>query len=194
MQSGCNILLIDCRAHGLSEGKYNYCGTREYADLLCWIRFAHDTLGNRNVILHGICVGGAAVVLAASRPEFPSYVSHIVLEGLFATFFESFKLHMKAEGKPTFPVLYEIFLVARLESGLKVWESAPIRCIDRVKTPLLFLHGTRDTFSLPKRAEELYAKCTAPKKLVWMDKGSHSHLRINNTEVYDGAIRDFLTQ
>ena len=194
VQSGCNILLIDCRAHGLSEGKYNYCGTREYADLLCWIRFAHDTLGNRNVILHGICVGGAAVVLAASRPEFPSYVSHIVLEGLFATFFESFKLHMKAEGKPTFPVLYEIFLVAWLESGLKVWESAPIRCIDRVKTPLLFLHGTWDTFSLPKRAEELYAKCTAPKKLVWMDKGSHSHLRINNTEVYDGAIRDFLTQ
>ena len=192
VQAGCNVLVVDSRAHGLSEGKYNCCGTREYSDVIAWTRFANETLGNREVVLHGICVGGAAVVLAASRPDFPASVSHIVVEGLFSTFRESFKLHMKAEKRPIFPVLDEIFWIARKESGMKVSESAPIRCIDKVRTPILFLHGTKDTFSLPKRAEELYARCTAPKKLVWMDKGSHSHLRINNTEVYDGAILDFL--
>ncbi len=192
VQAGCNVLVVDSRAHGLSDGKYNYCGTREYSDVIAWSRFANEQLHNRDVILHGICVGGAAVVLAAAKPEFPACVSHIVVEGLFATFRESFKLHMKAEKKPVFPVLNEIFWVARRESGLKVRESAPIRCIDKVRVPILFLHGTKDTFSLPKRARQLYAKCTAPKQLVWMDNGSHSHLRINNTEVYDGAISAFL--
>lgn len=192
VSAGCNVLVVDGRAHGLSEGKYNYCGTREWSDVIAWTRFAHDGLGNRHVVLHGICVGGAAVVLAAARPEFPAFVSHIVVEGLFATFFESFKLHMKSDGHPTFPVLYEIFLAARLESGLKIRQSRPIDCIDRVKTPMLFLHGKLDTYSLPRRAEELYEKCAAPKRIVWMEQGSHSHLRINNQEVYDSAIAEFL--
>lgn len=193
-KAGCNVLVIDVRAHGLSEGKYNYCGTREYSDVLAWTRFAHDALGNREIILHGICVGGASAVFAACRPEFPDYVACLVVEGLFSTFRESFALHMKAEHKPVFPVMNEIFWIARMESGMKASESAPIRCIDRVKTPMLFLHGRQDAFSLPKRAQELYDKCTAPKKLVWMEKGSHSHLRINNTEIYDAAITDFLRE
>ena len=131
-------------------------------------------------------------VLAAAKPEFPAYVSHLVVEGLFATFLESFKLHMKAEKRPIFPVLYEIFWAARLESGMKIREARPIRVIGKVKTPILFLHGRKDAFSLPKRAEELYAACNAPKELVWMDEGSHSHLRINNQELYDGSIKAFL--
>lgn len=191
-EAGCNILVVDSRAHGLSEGKYNYCSTREWSDVIAWSRFAHDQLGCSDVVLHGICVGAAAVVLAAAKPDFPVYVSHLVVEGLFATFLESFKLHMKAEKRPIFPVLYEIFWAARLESGMKIREARPIRVIGKVKTPILFLHGRKDAFSLPKRAEALYAACNAPKELVWMDEGSHSHLRINNQELYDGSIKAFL--
>ena len=74
-EAGCNILVVDSRAHGLSEGKYNYCSTREWSDVIAWSRFAHDQLGCSDVVLHGICVGGAAVVLAAAKPEFPANVS-----------------------------------------------------------------------------------------------------------------------
>ena len=78
-EAGCNILVVDSRAHGLSEGKYNYCSTREWSDVIAWSRFAHDQLGCSDVVLHGICVGGAAVVLAAAKPDFPAYVSHLVV-------------------------------------------------------------------------------------------------------------------
>ena len=43
-EAGCNILVVDSRAHGLSEGKYNYCSTREWSDVIAWSRFAHDQL------------------------------------------------------------------------------------------------------------------------------------------------------
>lgn len=33
-EAGCNILVVDSRAHGLSEGKYNYCSTREWSDVI----------------------------------------------------------------------------------------------------------------------------------------------------------------
>jgi hypothetical protein len=38
----------------------------------------------------------------------------------------------------------------------------------------------------------LFNACgAADKKLVWFEKGGHSHLRINNTNEYDNAIIDF---
>ena len=51
-EAGCNILVVDSRAHGLSEGKYNYCSTREWSDVIAWSRFAHDQLGCSDVVLH----------------------------------------------------------------------------------------------------------------------------------------------
>lgn len=67
-------------------------------------RFAHDQLGCSDVVLHGICVGGAAVVLAAAKPDFPGLcLPSLWIEGLFATFLESFKLHMKAEKQANLP-------------------------------------------------------------------------------------------
>ena len=51
-EAGCNILVVDSRAHGLSEGKYNYCGTREWSDVIAWSRFAHDRLQRRGAARH----------------------------------------------------------------------------------------------------------------------------------------------
>ena len=58
-EAGCNILVVDSRAHGLSEGKYNYCGTREWSDVIAWSRFAHDRLGCSDVVLHAASASAA---------------------------------------------------------------------------------------------------------------------------------------
>ena len=51
-----------------------------------------------------------------------------------------------------------------------------------------------DAYSTPDQAELLYNTCTAPKKLVWFDKGVHSHIRINNTQQYDEAVGSFIDE
>ena len=52
--------------------------------------------------------------------------------------------------------------------------------------------GKKDIFSIPKKSQILFDSCAATdKKLVWFEKGGHSHLRINNREAYDNAIIDF---
>ena len=59
--------------------------------------------------------------------------------------------------------------------------------------PILFLYGRQDIFSLPEKSQKLYDTCTSlHKKIVWFDKGAHSHLRINNKEAYDNAIKEFV--
>ena len=57
---------------------------------------------------------------------------------------------------------------------------------------VLFLYGEKDIFSIPPKSRKLFAACASEdKKLVWFEKGGHSHLRINNTEKDDKSIIEF---
>ena len=193
-RAGCNVLVIDNRAHGLSEGKVSSLGYKEYRDLLAWCRLLHDELGNEKVTLHGICIGSSTCLFAATNKDCPDYVDSLSVEGMYVTFYESFVNHMKVDrpDKIRFPVVQEVMLHILVFSGANVVTDGPIKRIDKLRKPILFLHSREDLYSLPEKAELLYEKCAAPKQIVWFDKGAHSRIRINNTEKYDAAIEDFV--
>lgn len=190
-KAGYNVLVFDSRAHGLSEGKYNCVGIKEYRDLIKWIELAHS-LGNSEVVLHGVCIGGSTAIFAATDPSCPEYVTRLTVEGLFTSFYESFAEHTRRKGKPAFPVAQQMRLLCKRRLGIDIKKFAPERCIDRLKLPILMLHGKEDIFSVPDKAQELFDKCgSTDKTLLWFEHGTHSHLRYFNTESYDRAVMDF---
>jgi alpha-beta hydrolase superfamily lysophospholipase len=195
-RAGYNVLVIDNRAHGLSEGKISSLGYREYRDVLGWIRLLQGDLGNEKVFLHGICIGASTALFAAISDDCPDCVEGLCAEGMYVNFYESFLNHMKVDrpDKMRFPIVQETMLWIRLVSGANVVTDGPLRRIDRLKKPILFLHSLEDQYSTPEKTKELFARCTAPKKLVWFDRGAHSRIRINNTEAYDEAIAAFLRE
>lgn len=193
-KAGFNVLVIDTRCHGKSDGKYNSIGVKESRDVLAWSRFAHDTLGNDEVWYHGICIGTASGIFAITTPTCPSYVRGFVTEGCFVSFRETFKRHMMADKRPLFPVLDLVMLHINRHAGINVYRDTPLAAIKRIKKEarVLFLYGEQDIFSIPEKSKKLFAACSAEdKQLVWFGKGGHSHLRINNTEDYDNAIITF---
>ena len=191
-QEGLNVLVIDNRAHGKSEGKRNSLGQKEYRDILAWSRLLHDELGNESVVLHGICIGSAAALFALTSEDCPDYIHSMVAEGMYTTFYETFKNHMIQDKHPLFPFALEVMLHIRIFSGVNVLTDGPIRRIGKLDRPILFLHSKEDTFSLPEKAEELYEKCSSNKKIVGYNKGAHSRIRANNKQAYDDAIVAFL--
>ena len=196
-KAGFNILVIDTRCHGKSDGIYNTIGVKERSDVLAWAAYAHDILHNSQIYIHGICIGTSAGLFALTDPRCPDYMKGLVTEGCYVSFRETFKRHMIAEKRPLFPVLDLVMLLINRHTGTNVYRDKPIRAMKRVKPQhrMLFLYGKQDIFSIPEKTKQLFAACTSrDKKLVWFDKGSHSHLRINNPEQYDQAIVDFLQQ
>ena len=192
-QAGCNVLVIDNRAHGLSEGIYPTLGHMESLDLLEWGRLLHDTFGNRQVFLHGICIGASSAVFALTKADCPDYMAGMVADGMYTTFYESFKCHMRLDHHPVFPVALEVMAQIRLHAKANVVTDGPVKRIGKLKKPILFLHSREDTFSLPQKAEELFAKCpAAQKKLQFFEKGAHSRVRLKNTAAYDQTIVTFL--
>ena len=70
-RAGYNVLVVDSRCHGKSDGKYSTSGVKESGDVVTWARFAHDELGNREICFHGICIGTSAGAIAMTRPDCP---------------------------------------------------------------------------------------------------------------------------
>ncbi len=193
-EAGFNVLVIDTRCHGRSGGTYNTIGVKESDDLIAWVKLLEREHGIKEVYFHGICIGSASGLIAMNRMRCPDSVKGMVVDGCFVSFRETFKRHMIADKRPLFPVLDLVMLQIFLHAKTNVIRYAPIRFVKKLKEQrMLFLFTRKDIFSIPEKSRKLFDSCTAvDKKLVWFDKGGHSHIRINNHDKYDEAIIDFL--
>ncbi len=191
-ESGYNVLTIDQRAHGNSDGVYNTLGFEEHKDVIAWARRLHDDFGVEEVVLHGICIGSACSLYALISPDCPDYLVGMTAEGMYPNFYESFKNHVIELKKPTFPTMALVKMWLKLYTGHKM-DLGPIDVISTLDKPLLMLHSREDAYSLPVNAERLYNACRAEgKEIVWFDHGPHSHLRRVSREKYDASIKAFL--
>ena len=191
-KSGFNVLAVDNRCHGLSEGKYNTLGVKEHLDLINWINYLHDNEGVEEVIAHGICIGSATAMIALTREDCPSCFKGLICEGTYMTFANVFRRQLIKRKKPTWPHTPEVMWLVSIHGGSSAMRLSPIKIIDKVKVPMLFLYSKVDTYATPEESMKLFDKVTAPKRLEWFEKGEHSHIRINNTEKYDHTIEQFL--
>lgn len=192
-KAGYNVLTIDNRTHGLSDGKINSLYYREWPDLIAWSRFLHDNLHNSEIVMHGICIGASGALYALTSNQAPDYIRAMIAEGMYINFYESLKNHMIEQKRPLYPFAWEVALLIRLISHANVVTDGPLWRIDKLTRPILMLQSEEDTFSLPEKAKLLYEKCpSTDKHLVYFPTGIHSRIRINNTEKYDQTIIDFL--
>lgn len=193
-ESDCNILVVDPRGHGLSDGSFNTVGFEESQDDIAWIQYIRDTYGVESFILHGICIGAAGGILALSSSDCPDCICGIVTEGMFANFKESVKNHMIEKKKPTLFTLDLVDCWMKHFTGHSM-KRGPLDVIHNVRTPLLMLHSKEDRYSTPQYAEKLFAASgAAQKKLVWFEHGRHSMLRITDTNLYDTSIKNFIAE
>ena len=59
-KAGFNVLVIDTRCHGKSDGIYNTIGVKESRDVIAWSKFVSENFNNEEVYYHGICIGTAS--------------------------------------------------------------------------------------------------------------------------------------
>lgn len=189
-ESGYNVLAIDNRSHGLSEGRYNTIGIKEYKDIINWAKYLHDELGVETIFIHGICIGSATAIYALTSEDCPDYVVGMAADGMYLDFHESLANHLIERKKPLFPFMLEIMGMMRIVSGRSAKKFSPINVMPTLKKPILFIYSKEDTYS--RNGQLLYDTCVAPKHIEWFDHGAHSHVRINAPEKYDATISKFL--
>ena len=192
-RGGYNVLCIDPRAHGLSEGDKITLGLLEGLDAIAWARYLHDELNNKSIALYGICGGATASLIALNDKNCPTYVNLLITDGMFPSFVLLYKRHIKDEKKPVYPVLTSIMHLIKKYNGVNPYKMKPKKMIKSINVPVLFLSGSKDIFALPIEAKKMYESCpSSDKKFALIIDGRHSHLRYDNKKEYDNVVIDFL--
>lgn len=193
-ENGYNILVVDPRAHGLSDGTFNTVGFEESQDDIAWIKYIRDTYGVESFILHGICIGAAGGMFALNSPDCPDCIDGIVTEGMFPNFKESVRNHIIERRRSTFITLDLIDCWMKHYTGHSM-KYGPLDIIHNVHTPLLMLHSKEDRYSTPEFAQKLFdASGSTHKRIVWFEHGRHSMLRVTDRELYDASIKNFIAE
>ena len=192
--AGVNVLVVDQRAHGFSEGKYSTGGIKEAEDVSLWMKYLHDELGQKEIILHGICVGTCCSTIVATKYK-TDYLKAIILDSAFVSYKEIYKNHYVETGHKLFPVFYQIWWWFKRYTKCDINESYPEKYMPQIDLPILFIWGTKDVYCVPEKSQELYDACASKnKEIQWFEGATHSKVRLFDSDRYDSVIRDFLAR
>ncbi|HZV34877.1 MAG TPA: alpha/beta hydrolase [Verrucomicrobiae bacterium] len=158
LRTGANVLLLDYRGYGRSEGKLTEEGT--YLDA----QGAYEWLRQRgfsaeNIIAFGESLGGGiACELAVREP-----LGGLILQSTFTNIAD-----IGAEIFPWLPV--------RWLNTIKydTWKKLP-----RIHVPVLVTHSRDDTLIHFRHAEKNYAAANEP-KMFWETSGGHNYSEISD--------------
>lgn len=190
---GYNVLCIDPRAHGLSEGTKITLGKDEAIDTINWAKYLHDKLGVESICLYGLCGGATCACFTLLNDECPKYINSFIADGMFYSFYRLYKRHIVDLKKPVYPVVWMVMHNIKKYNNVNPYKAKPFDMVDKINVPILFLSGTKDIFALPSEAKMMFNKCSSKdKKLVYIENGRHSHLRYDNKKSYDDAVINFL--
>lgn len=145
-EMGHNLLLVDQRAHGRSEGRTISFGIRERGDVLSWVDYARERFGEETrILLYGVSMG-AATVLMASGLELPSNVKGIVADCPYSVPLDII-LHVgRTNPLPQWLIRPFVILGAKIFGGFDIRETDAVRAVAGSSVPILIIHGEGDNF------------------------------------------------
>lgn len=188
-QLGYNLLMPDDRAHGESEGRYIGFGWLDREDCKQWIAWLREQHGAfAQVLLHGISMGAATVLMAAGD-GLDSIVKGVVADCSYSGVWDEFAYQAKHSLHiPSFPILPLANLISRLLAGYDYKAASVKKQVKNIKIPVLFIHGTKDTYVPTTMVHELFAACRAPKRLLLVSGAVHADSYLTDTPSYEAAV------
>ncbi len=151
---GFNVLAIDLRAHGQSDGSICTAGDCERWDLMQVIDQLHAQRpqSTRTLLLFGVSLGAAvALATAAIRRD----IAALILECPYPDFPSAAISHANAIGAPGMLFLRPALALAKSLWAVRFNQVRPVDLLRTVPCPLLMIHAELDTFVPPRDRQRL---------------------------------------
>lgn len=186
-----NVLIVDQRACGRSEGRVITFGIRESRDCLTWIEFIRSTFGNDvKILLTGISMGASTVMIAAGR-DLPDNVVGVLADCGFTSAKAIIKKVIRQRKLPADLLYPFVRWGARLYGGFDPEETSSLEAMRRCRLPIIFYHGESDDYVPCDMSRENYAACTAPKQLVTVPGAGHGLAFMLDQDAYIRTLAEF---
>ncbi|MBR4444333.1 MAG: alpha/beta hydrolase [Solobacterium sp.] len=185
-EAGCDLLLIQQRACGNSEGDAITFGARESEDILEWLSTVKTDLP---VYLYGISLGASSVLLCADRTK---QIHGIIADCGFSSMHDILAyLGKRWMHLPSFPFLQILDGFCRVRGHFRMKDADCIPVLKQAKAPVLFFHGEKDAFVTADNALRNYDACASYKKLVLVNGAGHNESHLCEPARYEKEVLEF---
>ena len=191
-EAGHNTLIVDQRAHGMSEGNTISFGIKERYDCLDWINYAIRHFGKDvKIILAGVSMG-AATVLMATELDLPANVVCVVADCAYSSPEAIIKKVARDRRIPILPAFPFVRLGARIFGRFGLRDSSAVEAVKKSKVPILIIHGEEDSFVPFEMSKEIYRACNCPKAYLSVPGAGHGMSYVVDSRGYKEAVEKFL--
>ena len=195
-QLGYNVLLPDARAHGHSQGKYIGYGWPERYDVRKWAEKLIAKNGtDSQIVIAGTSMGGATTMMT-SGIKLPHQVKAFVEDCGYTSLND--ELNYEAGNLYHIPTFLRCPLIAILSginwvhNGFFTGEANSVKMLHNNTRPMLFIHGSDDTFVPTKMVYQNYAASRGPKELWVVSGAKHAASFAHSPRAYQQHVRAFL--
>ncbi len=192
LELGYNVLLIDQRAHGKSEGKCLSFGILERLDCLSWAEYIVSRCGkNVQIVLTGLSMG-AATVLMASELDLPKNVCCIVADSGYTSPRDIIRKVIPSLKYPVGPAYFFVRVGGRIYGGFDIESACAVDAVKNSRVPILFLHGEDDRFVPCEMSEKCYDACTTEKIIKTFPAAGHCLSYLIDETGYLDEVKRFI--
>ena len=187
LDEGYSVLLPDSRAHGSSGGELVTYGLLEKSDVLSWTHWLRQQ-DCKALYALGESLGGSVLIQAAALG---TVFRAIVAESPFADLaaIAEFRVRQTLHLPPLLqsvippPLVRNSITYAKFRYGIDLRQVQPIESISRTTTPILLIHGLRDSRTSYWHSQAL-ARASATSVLWLVPNAEH-------TAVYSATPTEF---
>ena len=188
---GFNVLAVDARAHGDSEGAKIGMGWPERKDIFRWIDLIMSWDKAARIVLHGVSMG-ASTVLMASGDGLPENVKAIIADCGYTSEWDEFRWEAETLHIPWFPVLNAASLISKARDGYDFKQASALEQVKKSSTPTLFIHGSEDELVPYDMLGELYLAAACEKEKLTVEGAGHAMSSSVDPELYWNTVERFI--
>lgn len=190
---GFNVLLIDQRSHGKSEGRLITFGVKESYDVRDWAEFLNTKYNPKQIVLSGVSMGGCTVAFSLKRC-LPENVKCVIADCGFTSpeaiirkvGYDRFKINAKFY-MPFLNIMTHIF------GRFSIYEST-VTALKENKIPIIFIHGEKDNFVPVEMSKEALKAAGKYGSAIFVKEADHGISYLVETERVTKEISEFLSK
>lgn len=162
---GFNILAVDQRGFGMSEGRYSTLGWLEHYDLINWINHLVSQDEKAQIVLYGVNLGAAAVINAVGDyipPQVRCAVEDGSWSGLREIILQMIRRDLDVDGRLVLP---GVDVLSKNLLHFAIDDIDMRRQLKQADVPILFTHGEEDQVVPASMLFDCYYACASEKDL-----------------------------
>lgn len=191
IQNGYDMLIVDQRAHGKSEGKFISYGYLERDDCKRWVDFAAEKFGeNYKFFLHGVSMGTGTICMASVLPLKNVYA--MVADCGYTCVRDEFlhvlktKIHL-----PMFPIVNFVELMCKSKAKWRFDDVNVTAALSQTNIPIIFFHGDKDSLVPMEMSQINYRACHSKKEIYIISGADHAESYDYNIPLYEEKVLAF---